>query len=236
MELNVEDLKKAGLTGNESKVYFELLKKGELSANELAKKIGMDRTLVYTVLNNLVEKGMVSYIIKENKKLFSAANPENLLSKLKEKEAFIQDLIPKLKSIKKFVEPKQEIKVYEGKEGLRVFVNLAIKEKFMYSFGATGQGFYAFYDMPLLVKKAIKKKMDVRMIANKKLKGISAFSFKAFKIKYLDIQTKVTTSIFGDYVSIHIVKDKPLVIIIKNKDIAESYKNYFNVLWAAANF
>ena len=62
-----DKLREAGLTGNESKVYYELLKKGQLSANQLAKNIGMDRTLTYTVLNHLIEKGMVSYTIKSNK-------------------------------------------------------------------------------------------------------------------------------------------------------------------------
>jgi len=63
----LEKLQQAGLTGNESRVYLELVKKGELSANQIAKNLGMDRTLTYTVLNHLVEKGQTSYIIKENK-------------------------------------------------------------------------------------------------------------------------------------------------------------------------
>ena len=60
-----EKLQQVGLTGNEAKVYLELVKKGESSANQVAKDIGMDRTLTYTVLNHLIEKGQVSYIIKK---------------------------------------------------------------------------------------------------------------------------------------------------------------------------
>ena len=70
MEGIEEKLRKAGLTGNEAKVYLELLRKGALSANDLAKKISMDRTLTYTVLNHLIEKGLVNYVIKEKKKFF----------------------------------------------------------------------------------------------------------------------------------------------------------------------
>jgi len=65
-----DKLRKSGLTGNEAKVYFELLRKGSMSANDLSKKIGMDRTLTYTVLNHLIEKGLVNYVIKKNKKFF----------------------------------------------------------------------------------------------------------------------------------------------------------------------
>ena len=30
-------------------------------------------------------------------------------------------------------------------------------------------------------------------------------------------------------------KEKPYIILIKNKDIAETYKNYFEFMWKAAS-
>jgi len=62
-----EKLLESGLTRNEAKVYLELSKKGESSANQIAKELGIDRTLTYTILNHLIEKGQVTYIKKENK-------------------------------------------------------------------------------------------------------------------------------------------------------------------------
>src|SRR4030042_4275062 len=101
MEALKEQLTKAGLTRNEAKVYLELLKSEELTANELSKKISTDRTLTYTLLNNLIEKGLVSYIIKQNKKFFKGKKPENLLNPLKEREVFVNYLIVELNKIKK---------------------------------------------------------------------------------------------------------------------------------------
>ena len=89
MLANIENLQKAGLPRNEAKVYLELLKQGELSANELSKKLGMDRTLTYGVINNLIEKGLINYIKRENKKIFRAEPPENLLNPLRKKRIFI---------------------------------------------------------------------------------------------------------------------------------------------------
>jgi hypothetical protein len=54
------------------------------------------------------------------------------------------------------------------------------------------------------------------------------------KFKFLNIKSEATTSIFGDYVSIHILTQKPLVILIKNKEISESYRSHFEVLWKIA--
>lgn len=229
-----ERLQKAGLTGNEAKVYLALLKRGSSSANDLAKKIGMDRTLVYTILNHLIEKGLVNYIVKTNKKFFSAAEPENLLNPIKEKSAFIKDLIPELKQIEKIPEIPQEINVYEGKEGLRVMLNLALKEKEYCAFGSTGRAFYALYEIPRIANQVMKSNIRVRIIGNSKLKDTPPFKYKKFEYKFLDIESEATTNIFGDYVAIHLIKQKPLVILIKNKLIAQTYKNHFEVLWKIA--
>ena len=113
-----EKLQQAGLTGNEAKAYLELLKKGGLSANQVAKNIGMDRTLTYTVLNHLIEKGQVSYITKENKKIFSCSAPKALLNPIKSKEVLVLDLIKELNKVKTEKDETVGIEVYEGRRDL----------------------------------------------------------------------------------------------------------------------
>jgi len=234
MEAFEEKLQKAGLPGNEAKVYLELLKSDSLSANDLAKRIGMDRTLTYTVLNHLITKGLVNYIIKGSKKFFAPADPENLLNPVKRQETIIQDLIPQLKKIEKTQEIPQQINVYEGKEGIRVMINLALKQKEFCAFGSTGRAFDAIYEMPRIAKEVMKSNTKVRIIGNTKYKGTPSFAFKKFEYRYSNTESEATTSIFGDYITIHLIKEKPLVIIIKNKEIAQSYKNYFEILWKTA--
>lgn len=229
-----EKLGKAGLTGNEAKVYLELLKKGQLSANQVAKNLGIDRTLTYTILNHLIEKGQISYVVKENKKFFACADPENLLNSIKTTEVVVLDLIKELKTLKKEEQQQTKINVYEGKEGLRVMNKLAIKEKEFCSFGSTGRAYFKLYEVPHMIKDITKKKIKIRIIGSRRLKGTEAFKVKGFEYKYVNVESEATTSIFGDYVSIILVKDKPLIIIIKNKDIAKSYKNYFEFLWKTA--
>ena len=229
-----EKLRKAGLTGNEAKVYAELLKKGSLSANDLAKKIGMDRTLAYTILNNLIEKGLVNYVIKKNKKFFESAEPENLLNPIKQKEVYIKELLPELKKIEKTKEIIQEINIYEGKEGLRTLMREIMKSKSFCSFGATGKAYETLYEMPRLTKELSKTGFHARIILNPELKEHEMMGHQNMEFKFLDAKSEATTTIFNDKVAIHLIKEKPIIIIIKNKEIAESYKNYFEVLWKIA--
>ena len=234
MDIN-EKLKQAGLTGNESKVYLELVKKGKLSANQLAKNLSLDRTLTYTILNNLVGKGQVSYTIKGNKKFFNVANPENLLNKIKSKEIIVLDLIKELNKIKSKKQVETDINIYEGPEGIRILMKLMFKEKELLSFGGTGRAYDLLYEAPAFAKQLEKIKFPVKVITQPSSKAHEFTKFKNVKTKFLDINSEATTSILGDYVSIHLIKDKPIIILIKNKHIAQSYRNYFNFLWKQAN-
>ncbi|MDA3836155.1 MAG: hypothetical protein PF542_00880 [Nanoarchaeota archaeon] len=234
MEKLKEKLSQAGLTGNESKAYLELLKNEELTANDLSKKISTDRTLTYTILNNLIEKGLVSHIIKQNKKFFKAEKPENLMNPIKQKQFFITDLIKELNKIQASPSNKYEIKVFEGKEGLRTLMHLILKYKKFVSFGGTGRAYDSIYEAQALVK--IMKKGDFlgKIIINEKYRGHEVTKHPVVETKYSNTKSEATTVIFGDYVSIHLLTEKPLIILIKNKEIAESYYNHFQELWKIA--
>ena len=75
----MEELKSAGLTDNESKIYLALIDLGPSLAGQISRKTGMYRRSVYDTIEMLIEKGLVSYILQNNRKIFQAANPERLL-------------------------------------------------------------------------------------------------------------------------------------------------------------
>ncbi len=234
MEEVLNNLKNADLTLNEAKTYTTLLKFKELNANTLAKKTKIDRSLTYNILNKLLEKGLVNYKIKESKKYFTASKPENLLNNLKEKESIIKKIIPTLEKIQQTDENEYSINIYEGKAGLRSWINLILKEKEYLCFGITGKSYYELYEMPLIIKEIKKRKIKGRLIGYEKTdKTKKPFKLK-FEYRFIDFKMSATTSIFGDYISIHQIDEKPLIIVIKNKDVANSYRNLFEFLWKQA--
>lgn len=231
-----ESLRKAGLTGNESIMFVQLLKYGEQSANDISKKIGMDRTLAYTVLNNLIEKGLANYIIKSDKKFFKASDPSNLINPIMEREIFVRDLIPKLKAMEKSENVEHEVNVYEGKEAIRNMYNLFKKHKKILSFGATGRAYDYLYESPVLTKDLIRQGIKGRIITSKRYKDHPITRIKTIDVKYVDYESETTTTIFGNYVMNHIAKEKPIVILIKNKEMADTYRKHFELLWKIAKY
>ena len=97
-------LRKFGLSDREIRVYTALLELGEALASKIAKKTDIPRTLVYDILENFVNKGIVSYVIKSNKKYFAALDPNHLIQVLRnheeEKEGLIQQALPELLLLK----------------------------------------------------------------------------------------------------------------------------------------
>ena len=230
--MNLEtQLREAGLTGNEAKVYYQLLQLGSSPANLLAKEVGLDRSLTYSLLNNLLEKGLVKHVTKNSKRFFEATSPENLLNPIKEKEALIQDLIPQLQKVKTLSKTVSSVSVYEGREGLKSMMKEFMKHNIAYGFGGTGKAYDIFYESPRWVKELNKKRMQLKLLMPKKYKG-HTFSKASFaEVKFLDLESEATTTIFGDKIAIHTLAEKPFIVVIQNKHIAQSYKNHFEVLW-----
>ena len=105
----MQELKGFGLTKNEIKIYLTLLKLGTTNPSEIAKKTGFSRSYVYDALERLLEKEMVSTLLKNNKKNYSATSPKRLEELAKQRLQKIQDILPKLEDLQK--SSKEEIKV-----------------------------------------------------------------------------------------------------------------------------
>ena len=84
--MNLEILKEAGLTHNEALVYKALLELGPSLAGQISRKTGLHRRTVYDVTEMLIKKGVIGYILKNNRRLFEASSPKIFLDVVKEKE------------------------------------------------------------------------------------------------------------------------------------------------------
>jgi sugar-specific transcriptional regulator TrmB len=239
--MNEETLVKAGLVRNEAKVYLALLMLGTASITEISRKSGVERTLVYGVIEKLMEKGLVSSVVKINKKYFEPADPEKILDLIKEKEKFIESALPELKGLFKSVEKKQEVHHYKGKEGAKTILETLLKEKDKewLIFGTTGKTAEVLsYYLPQFHRKRVEAKINFKAIYSEdsldRAKEIKKIKLTEVKILPKEYMTPTHISIVGDKVGIILWSEQPLGILIENKDIAESFRNYFRLLWNIA--
>lgn len=231
-------LKQAGLTENESKIYQALLKIGPSQAGILSRKTGLHRRVVYDTTERLIQKGIIGYIVENGKRIFQASDPKKILEMLKEKEENILEVLPLMSGLYKKTQEKEFTNFYKGKNGIKTILEdqLATK-KTIYILGASPlaydvlQFYFKWFDKRRKEKK-IKTKIIFNKLKNKKIPKIPLSEIKFLPQKY---SSPLAINIYGEKIAIILwSKENPLAIIIKNKEISEGYKKYFDLMWGVA--
>lgn len=238
-----ETLKEIGLADEEIKVYLAMLKTGSNLASKISVETKINRSHVYQLLERLISKGFVSYVIKENRKYFSAVNPEKIIEIIKEKEQKLKNILPNLLTLASFEKEKPIVEIFEGKAGIKTILNDILKTKKEWlAFGSSGKGqevlsFYAEH----WEKEREKLKIILRGILDSSESGLKRgkeiAKRKYTKIKYVkeSYSNPSSTWIYGDKLAFIIWgKEHSFAIRIISKEITNNFKKHFEVLWKNA--
>ena len=237
-------LSKIGLTKNEAKVYLTLLDLGTAQAGQITEKSGVHRRNVYDAIDRLMEKGLISFVIVNNKKLFSPVNPKRFLGLIDERKfeldnlkSDFQKIMPELE-LRTTLKERHDVRFFKGVEGLKTVFEDIIrtgKDYIGYGPGQQLEKILKHY-FRHFVDKRVKSKIRLRLIYDEA-------SRKALKknplsdLRYMPDQysSRAALRIYGDKVALLLLsEEEPLAIVIKNKAIADGYRKYFEVMWKAA--
>ena len=84
--MNTSILEELGLSTAEAKIYLALLELGQSKTGKIIDITHLQSSTVYHVMGSLIEKGLVSFIIKGKVKYYQAEPPESFLLFLEEKK------------------------------------------------------------------------------------------------------------------------------------------------------
>jgi sugar-specific transcriptional regulator TrmB len=234
----IKILQTLGLKGTESRVYLALLETGKSLAGNIADRAHLHRRNTYDALEQLLQKGMVSYIISNNKKYWTAVNPEKILTILKEKENLISSILPNLISTFNTAKTKQTVEIFEGLGGMKTFFDdMASSKQEIIMLFATGK---AYKRLPLYMEQWDKKinssKIKIKVLLNSDAykSPYKNYKFGETKILPRDFSTPTQIFIYGDKSAVAIWSDEPISILITSKDITNGFKKYFELLWKIA--
>jgi sugar-specific transcriptional regulator TrmB len=232
----INELKELGLNEKEINIYLKLLAEKTSTASKLAKLTKINRTTVYLELDNLMQLGLVNYVIINSKRHYQAASPDKLIDILNFKRERILSILPKLKVLNTYNVP-FKTEVYEGKEGIKTFYQDVLKtNKDFLVLGATGKAMNVMrYYYPQILNKLKKTKIKERALANYTSKKIMDKHPKShINIKYLPkkFYFPVTTVVYSNKVAIQSLQNENIyVIIITDENLAKSYNNFFEYIW-----
>jgi sugar-specific transcriptional regulator TrmB len=244
--MDIPELERIGLLKNDRTVYLALLEIGSATVSTLVKKTGLHRSYVYDILDKLIDLGLVSFTIKNNKKFFNVENPKRIIQFIEHKKeeidkekTEIEKILPQLIERQKTALEEQEARIFIGKEGIKsILEDILNGGKDFVGFGAEGKfkDIYKWY-FTNWQKRRVQQKIKYRILYNIKLRGKrptkeqKLVQVKFFPEKY---EFPATTIVYGDKVAILLWDKNPFGFVLESKKIAKSFLNYFDVLWTTA--
>ena len=245
--MDKEILIDSGLSKREVDTYFELLKVENALASEISEKTKESRTNTYDTLKSLIKKGLASYVVKNNRKYFTATEPKKLLdwielkkTNLDKEKARIKKLLPSLDKMRIPKENKISVEVYEGIEGLRTVYKETIDESLR-----TKKGFLVFGAIAGKVRELDPIYHEKYYVERKKSKIKARYIFiegeshplaPYSQYRYLPKIYKnfAATTIQGNQVAFWLLTKPEIIILVRSKELADTYRNNFEVLWKVA--
>ncbi len=239
--MNIDILRKIGLSEGEIKVYSALLNLGTPHMNAIHEKTGIERRNIYDILNKLIERGLVSYIDENKKRSFQLTHPSKLVGYIEEKKdalegikkgitTFLPELIEKFNTRK----PAIRAEVYRGIEGIKAVWEDTLNYKETYWIGS---GRYVPLRFPDFFnnwnKRRIAKKVvwfNLHRIEMKK-------EIEPFQLEHLRFLPKefsanpIVIGIYGNKVVNFLYNENLFAFVIESKELAENYRIYHKYLW-----
>lgn len=237
----IAPLKNIGLTEKEAHVYLACLELGSEPATKIAKIAHLNRVTTYDILEKLLKKGFVNFMIKKNIKFFSALDPDLLYSETQRHTDQLKLTLPKLKRIKVGLKHPQ-VQYYEGIEGIKAIYadTLTAKTEILnYANSREIRSLWPEYDEQY-VSKRVKKKIHLKGIAPEDEYGKRVHSQD--KSTYREIRLVPTDrydftneiNIYDNKVAIVSLHDELIGMIIESPEIAKTQRSIFQMAWEFA--
>ena len=240
--MDTSHLEGIGLTNAEVKVYLALLSLGSSKTGPIIEKSGLQSSVVYTSLAKLIEKGFASSIKEGKMKYYQATDPKNIIQYIDEKKRNVEALIPQLISRQMMAKERPEATLFRGVRGVKELLLELLEAggKEHHTLGSPkestmmGDAWWVNYH-----KKRASKGIAAKLIFNESLRKW------AKEVKYNERFTEVRftrqgfeplteTIIRNDKVGIIIWTEKPIGVLIHNKILADSYNEFFELIWKTA--
>ena len=238
-----------GLTSTESELYLAGIKSPSLSANELAKETGIQRTTVYNALETLIQKGFASKHTKSGNHLaFRMIEPSLIEKKFDLKVAELESQKQEFKKFLPYLERASGIKTkklsvahYEGIDGIKGVVEEALYCKSRsWDIIAPRNNFFSEFDesyAQYFLSTRIKNGIRSRSLWEKSpgWKQLSPEEIRVRNPRYLPDSLKgqyqSVIILFDDKVALISSLKQKSAIVIESQELHDTMTALFNGLW-----
>jgi DNA-binding MarR family transcriptional regulator len=246
--MDTKYLRKAGLTDGEIRVYLALLGLGVSTIGPILGKSRVTKSIIYRILDQLIDKGIVSYIIKDKTKHFQAEQPQKLIAYVEKKEEELEETKKKIEAmlpellLQQQSAKKSEATIYQGFKGIMTVHDKRFEklkkgdEYFFFGLPPKQPKYYHAYwqkDHKKRAKEGIKCKMLYNYkVEEQTLQDRNSFTLCDARRMPIDVDTPAWILGYKDVTVIGIpLAKKPFAFEIINQEVADSFTAYFSWFW-----
>lgn len=246
-------LRDIGLTEGETRVYMALMDIGETTTGRIVKEARVSNSKVYSILDRLIAMGLATSVKKGGVRCFRTTSPGKILDMLEKRkddiqaqQKIVEGILPALIAREKRKKPSHESSVYEGYIAVKTYFKTLLKDmkrgderlvfgaRSGYPIAKGAQYFFQSYH-----KAWIKKGLRTRIIFNQDLRGKKSVTFYSdsplTKVRFLPQITLSSIGIQGDSIDMLIwTRETAILFVIQSREIASTFREYFEVLWKTA--
>ena len=236
--IEYKTFKALGLNEKEAVVYVVCLRCPSSGIAELARRSGIQRTYLYDLAAKLVDKGFLVQTKKDDKKIFSAVNPREVLRAEKERLENFHELIPELEKLSDENNKRPKIVYYEGDREL---------EKMMAGSVMAGGECLIFCDEMFYARdrgEYQKKNIVQRLKSGTRCRVLAALTNAALESRKKDKKEARETrmlprDLFTPKTLVAMYRDKALVanhaknfgFVVEDREFADTLKMIFELIW-----
>lgn len=234
-----------GLSEKEANVYLAMLELGAASAQDIAKKAGVNRATTYVMFESLKRRGLMSSVERGKKILFAAESPEHLVSvmeqelnSVREKKARLEAAMPHFMGLFNAVEDKPKVRYFEGEEGIvacREAVMGMIKDQH-------AARVFIHYDKTMVEMAKMNEAQRLKMTGTLSTRllysidpGLDLPTLRSHvQVKRLPSEFQTfhgELNVYETFILIASTTTRPIAVIIESAELTTLFQQLFDVAW-----
>lgn len=213
--------------------------------NKIQERTRIERRNIYDILNKLIQRGLVTYVLEDQKRVYRCTHPSHICEEISTKKSALDKLekqIPQFSAFFEATKPEVNFQIFKGPDAMKALMNEILQHDSSYWMGANS----SIEQTPL--KTWFKQWMGRRVEQKRFMYDLANYSthfedyptydtteHKKRFYKYcrlpLDLRSFITIMIFENKVAQVLWGSEPYAFVVESKEVKESYMKYFNQFW-----
>ncbi len=233
-------LERLGYNHNEITVYLAMMRLGDTTITDVAKKTQLPRSTTQLAVQGLQKKGLATFCMRRKHGVWIAENPSKFLLDIREKEALLQRVIPELQALRHESKKKTILKYFSGSDNIEAIFSEVLQSQYPVNVLASVPHMNQFLGQAAVedfFEKLFARPIPVRLLSTTsdfvlRLKRQSVSGHNRVRVFDDEHLTQVVYMLFNARVAIVLLSAQESVgVIFEDVGFSESTNLFFERIW-----